>query len=146
MHQFGPDEGEGQLRFGVSYADGRSTQDSRWPFDEDVGDGPILVPGGGSGGGTEHRQSYWLWPLPPPGPVTFHLLWPDAGIAETSTSIDAAVFIDAAAAAETLWEPLTPEEEREEARALHRRFSSGSFSVSHVAFNAESDEDEDEDD
>ena len=140
MHRWG-DDSEGQMRFGVSYADGRSTHDSRWPHELDVGDGPILVPGGGGGGGTEFKWSYWLWPLPPPGPVTFHLLWEDAGIAETSTSVDAAVFIDAASRAETLWEPLSPEEEQEQARAMHRRMSRGSsFSLGHVAFAASEEE------
>lgn len=136
-----PDEGDGAMRFGVSFADGRSTEQGRWPSDDDAGDGPILYPAGGSGGGDVYRQSLWLWPLPPPGPLTFHLLWEDAGIAETSTSVDAAVFIEAAARAETLWEPLSPEEEREHARAMHRRFSSGSgFSMGTVRFAHHKDE------
>lgn len=115
-------EGPGALRVGVSFAEGRTTESARgaWTTNTDVGDGPILMPGGGGGGGGEYRMEFWLWPLPPPGPATFHCIWEDAGIAERSASVDASVFIDAARDAERLWEPLTPEEERAAMESNHR--------------------------
>lgn len=113
----------GGMRFGVSFADGRSTEGGHpWTSAHgDVGDGPVLLPGGGGGGGHSFRFHHWLWPLPPPGPVTFHLVWPAAGIDETSVSVDAGVFVDAARDATQLWQPLSPAEEQAQAMAMHRR-------------------------
>jgi hypothetical protein len=145
-HPFGEPSG-GELRFGVSFADGRSTEQGlpwRHGHDADVGDGPVLVPGGGGGGGHTWRHHHWLWPLPPRGPVTFHLVWPDAGIDERSVEVDAAVFVDAAAHAVQLWDPLTPEEEQAQAMAMHRRMSArGGSSFTLHSFGATEEDDDD---
>lgn len=135
---FGPHAGAGAMRLGVGFADGRRTE-GRPPLPAaqgDAGDGPVLVPGGGGGGGGSYRQSYWLWPLPPPGPLRFVVLWEDAGIPETSVEVDAQVFLDAAEQAETLWEPLTPEEEQAAHRAMVERHRSmgGAFSAGTLRF------------
>ena len=47
--------------------------------------------------------SYWLWPLPPPGPLALVVEWPAAGIPLSRTEIDASQVIEAAAEAEELW-------------------------------------------
>jgi hypothetical protein len=36
--------------------------------------------------GDTHR--YWLWPLPPPGPVTFSCRWPAYGIDRSDVVVD----------------------------------------------------------
>jgi hypothetical protein len=45
----------------------------------------------------------WLWPLPPPGPLTFVFTWAERGVAETQTHIDARELRDAVGQAEQLW-------------------------------------------
>lgn len=128
-----PDDGAGPLRIGVTFSDGRSTEAGwmGWPGPE-VGDGPILVSAGGGGGSHDYRQDMWLWPLPPAGSLTFHVVWEDGGIPETSTELDASVFIDASRDAERLWEPLSASEQREAFRALRHR--AGGFAIRSMTF------------
>ena len=140
-HMAGPGPRPGVLRLGVQYPDGRTTESNRVgagdPFAEPAG--PVLSFSGGGGGGGTWRQELWLWPLPPPGPLRFVVLWEDAGIEETAVEVDGQAFVDAAAEAEALWEPMTPEEEAAAHQAMfdrHRRASGGGFSVSSVAFGA----------
>jgi hypothetical protein len=64
--------------------------------------GPTLMPRGGGGGGLTYEFGYWLWPLPPAGPLRFACAWPDEGIEETTAELDAAIR-DAAARAVELW-------------------------------------------
>jgi hypothetical protein len=42
---------------------------------------------------------YWVWPLPPPGPLTFVVEWPAHGIAESRAELDTQPILDAAARA-----------------------------------------------
>jgi hypothetical protein len=112
MGPFGED-----FRLGVAYADGGKWTGFRFPA------GPLEAPpapnvmfNGGGGGGNHFSQRLWLWPLPPAGPVTFAVSWPSMGVAERTIDIDGEVFRAAAAEAEQLWEPLTPEEQE-----AHRR-------------------------
>jgi hypothetical protein len=48
-------------------------------------------------------MSFWLWPLPPAGPLTWHATWPDRGIDETSITVDASDLAEAASQAKQLW-------------------------------------------
>jgi len=59
---------------------------------------------GGGGGGSEWRQRLWVWPLPPPGPLTFACEWPAAGIELTLVETDAQLVIDASERAQQLFE------------------------------------------
>jgi hypothetical protein len=105
-HTAGPAELPPELfRFGVQFADGRkaTTVGNPFPPGEDV-QGPVLLPRGGGGGGRDWDQAYWVWPLPPPGPVAFVCEWPAHGVEETRHEIDSAVVLDAAASAEMLWD------------------------------------------
>ena len=61
--------------------------------------GPSLVTRGGHGGGLSYEFGYWLWPLPPAGPLRFACTWPDE---ETIAELDAPIR-DAAARAVELW-------------------------------------------
>jgi hypothetical protein len=90
---------------GLQFADGRKAAN--------FGRGPALAPGtepgvvlmtAGLGGGLRHRSwSYWVWPLPPAGPVTFVCEWAAAGIAEARADLDAQRILDAAARSVPLW-------------------------------------------
>jgi hypothetical protein len=51
-----------------------------------------------------HRsRTYWVWPLPPAGPMTFVCEWTAFGIRETRTEVDTKLILDAAAQSIKLW-------------------------------------------
>ena len=98
------------LRFGVQFADGSKVTNlpgfgrgRPTPGDEPP-PGPVMQQRGGGGGGGEWRQRLWIWPLPPPGPLTFACEWPAAGIKLTLAEVDAQLVIDAAGRAQQLFE------------------------------------------
>ncbi|GIH07950.1 hypothetical protein Rhe02_60170 [Rhizocola hellebori] len=93
------------LRLGLQFADGGKVTNlpgraHPWHA-EPVG--PIMLAEGGGGGNRGYSLQHWVWPLPPPGPLTFVCEWPHFQIGQTETSIDAEVVIDAAARAVVLW-------------------------------------------
>jgi hypothetical protein len=49
------------------------------------------------------RMGMWLWPLPPPGPVTFVTAWEEFAVAEAAVSLDADELVAAAGRAVRLW-------------------------------------------
>ncbi|MCU1486260.1 MAG: hypothetical protein JWN67_3006 [Actinomycetia bacterium] len=109
-------------RIGVAYSDGSKWQGHQDPFDPlRPPKAPNVAFNSGGGGGNHWSHRLWLWPLPPPGPVTFALAAPSIGIAETTTSVEGEVLRAAAAEAEQLWEPLTPEEQQAHQRAAIAR-------------------------
>jgi hypothetical protein len=93
------------LRFGVEFADGgKATNTAGRPLGLDAEpSGPVLIGGGGGGGGGNWRQSVWIWPLPPPGPLTFVCEWPAAGVALTRHEIDAQLVLDAASRSQEIF-------------------------------------------
>jgi hypothetical protein len=99
------------LRFGIQFSDGRkaTTVGDAFPraLDDEEPSGPILNQGGGRGSDGEYESEFWLWPLPPPGPVTFAVEWPAREIELTKQQVDASVFIEASKESEVLW----PEED-----------------------------------
>jgi hypothetical protein len=93
------------LRLGVQFADGgTATNLGGYPdFSATDRTGPLLMHDSGGGGGRRYDMNYWVWPLPPPGPVTFVCEWPAKAIAESRAEVDAQVIRDAAARALPLW-------------------------------------------
>jgi len=99
------------LRLGIQLSDGgkATTLYPGFPFPVPSGcdsppAGPILGGGGGGGGGDAGwNYRYWVWPLPPEGPLAFVCEWPIADIPETRSEIDSAHIRDAAADAVSLW-------------------------------------------
>ena len=101
------------LRLGIQLSDGRKATNLNpgfWdPSNPDTPPpAPNLCGGGGSGGGDgsggwQGQYGYWVWPLPPEGPLAFVCEWPIADIPETRTEIDSALLRDAAADAVTVW-------------------------------------------
>lgn len=104
----------GDLRIGIQWPDGRQCEaDEQWgpPFTDDRPDSYRLTSQGGGGGGLTYIWKLWLWPLPPPGPVTIHVLWEQRGIPETATDVDVTPFVTSAADATILWPlPAPPED------------------------------------
>jgi hypothetical protein len=64
----------------------------------------VLRPGAGGGSGSAHRLSFWLWPLPPDGPLTWAAQWLDGNLPENTVQVDAMVLEVAASEAEQLWD------------------------------------------
>ncbi len=101
------------LRLGIQLSDGgkATTRYPGFPFPGPSGRdippaGPIL---GGGGGDAGWNYRYWVWPLPPEGPLAFVCEWPIADIPETRSEIDSTLLRDAAADAIIVW----PENESE---------------------------------
>lgn len=102
------------LLVGVELPDGRratSLRSAGWPGPgaEEVSDAPALSSTGGGGGGRSYDQSYWLHPVPPPGPLVVVCSWPAFGIPEGRATVDGAALADAASRVLVLW-PDEPEE------------------------------------
>ncbi|MDG4778725.1 hypothetical protein O7614_03580 [Micromonospora sp. WMMD961] len=106
MRRFGagplPDE---LLRFGVQFSDGLvATNLARPPLAQMPEPAtPVLLHQGGSGTNRRNDMRYWIWPLPPPGPLTFVCEWPTFKIPESRVTVDAQPIIDAANRAVELW-------------------------------------------
>jgi hypothetical protein len=94
------------LRFGIEFADATKATNTSGRFPgspEERPSGPVMTPGGGGGGGAVWRQTLWVWPLPPAGPMTFVCEWPAAAIALTRREIDAQLVLDAATRAQVIF-------------------------------------------
>jgi hypothetical protein len=93
------------LRFGVEFGDGRkaTTLGGSGMLVEGMPEGPVLSQGSGGGSPDYWEQSFWLWPLPPPGSLSFVVEWPAFGIELTRHEIDAQPILDAAGGSEPLW-------------------------------------------
>jgi hypothetical protein len=94
-------------RLDVRFADSRSTvahSDPSYPYDE-APNNPLLVFIRGGGSPNDMRNQLWLWPLPPPGPLTLTVNWPEEGVVDHTIVLDATELVAAADRAERLWGP-----------------------------------------
>jgi hypothetical protein len=93
------------LRFGVEFADGRRATNVGPPMWSvaAASEGPMLHPGGGGAGASTAHETYWAWPLPPPGPLAFVCEWPKYGVPLTRRDIDSELLLAAATQAIELW-------------------------------------------
>jgi hypothetical protein len=94
------------LRFGVQLGDGTTATnlDRRHPRRGEQPEGALLTPhGGGGGGGLRFDQGWFLWPLPPPGLITYVCEWPLFEIPETRVEATSDALIEAASSAVELW-------------------------------------------
>src|SRR5579875_1698377 len=88
---------ESMLRFGIEFADGgRVSNVGGHGHRQGEPDGPVLWGMGGGGGGGRWHQDFWIWPLPPAGPLSFVCEWPAAELALTRVDVDGQELIDAA--------------------------------------------------
>jgi hypothetical protein len=99
------------LRFGVQFADGTSATNlgERHVAPDASLSPPVLMQQGGGGGGRRSDMRYWVWPLPPAGPMTLVVEWPWKGIAESRAEVDTQPILDAASRAIQVF----PEDEEE---------------------------------
>ena len=94
------------LRFGIEFSDGSKATNLQesWGDPSRQPPSPVLMPGGGGGGAGNWETQFWVWPLPPEGPLAFVCEWPASEIPLTRLEVDAALVREAAAQAEILWE------------------------------------------
>ena len=102
-----------RLKWGFELADGRRvTNVGPFPpvFDEPAHkpDRPVLVQGGGSGGDRSVDADYWLWPLPPAGPLRVACQWLAQGIEMSVQELQTQPFLDAARRARPIWPESEP--------------------------------------
>jgi hypothetical protein len=97
------------MRLGIQFADGRKVANlGRAPEPSGSMPGGLLLrPLSFGGSRLDRNRSYWVWPLPPPGPVTFAFEWAAFGIGENRVEIDGQLIIDAAAQSVRLWDDST---------------------------------------
>jgi hypothetical protein len=106
------------LRIGFEFADGRRASNLgglrahgqiMTPDAEPTE--PVLMPTGGGGSETgtglvSLRPAYWLWPLPPSGPLQIASEWPIVAIPLTTMEVDGGKLVEAARRPIDLWSPL----------------------------------------
>ena len=97
-----------QLRFRVQFADERkAAQDDEAGLRSGLG--PMLIVNGfeGSSGGPDGREdvrlTLWIWPLPPPGPVTIGCSWPGSGLQNAGLVLDSGSMRVAASQTQPFW-------------------------------------------
>lgn len=95
-----------RLLLGFQFADGTKatnvSRDSGWIGG--TGSKPPQLLGKGASRGDGHsRHMYWLWPLPPIGPLEFVCRWPAAGIPLTRSELDSGAIIEAASRARVIF-------------------------------------------
>ncbi len=93
------------LHIGLRFADGRKVANVGWVPDPagSVSGNLILSPVSFGGGMLQRSRSYWVWPLPPAGAMTFVCEWAAFGIPETSKDVDTQPILRAAAQSIKLW-------------------------------------------
>jgi hypothetical protein len=92
------------LRFGAEFADGRRATTVGGPRPPDSSPDIVLMQRGGGGGSSGWELGFWLWPLPPEGPLTLAVEWPSQGVDLTTAEVDTAPIREASARSEKLWE------------------------------------------
>jgi len=101
-----------QLRLGVQFSDGsKATNVGAAPGfvgRDERPQAPVLHPQGGGGSPGSWRMGYWVWPLPPAGPLAFVCEWSAASIPLTRYEIDAQIVLDASARAQEIFAPGMP--------------------------------------
>lgn len=94
------------LRLGILFADGRraaTTARDSWPDEEADPGRLVLRQGSGSASAGRYDSDFWVYPLPPEGPVTFVASWLRYGVAETRAEVDGTAIRAAAGRAVILW-------------------------------------------
>ena len=93
------------LHVGLRFADGKKAANvGRVP--EPAGSaatGLIMNPVSFGGGHRHQDRSYWVWPLPPVGPLTFVCAWAAFDIPEMRAGTDAQLIVDAAKRSVQIW-------------------------------------------
>jgi hypothetical protein len=94
-----------RLHFGFAFADGTEATNVRSGHGVDrESSTPKLSGMGASSGGGHAHSSFWLWPLPPPGPIEAFCEWRAAGLELSRTELDGEAIAAAAGRARRIFE------------------------------------------
>lgn len=94
----------GRFRLGCRFSDGRTVATgTRIAVVPQASEGPVLLLLDAQAAPLKWSGTYWLHPVPPPGPVVLGCQWPDRAIPETLVEIDPQPLIAAAATAGPVW-------------------------------------------
>jgi hypothetical protein len=99
-HDRADDDG---LHFGLAFADGSKATNAEPGMSSRDDPSPALRMMGGGGSGNRYGRSFWLWRLPPAGPVEVVFEWRAAGMAMSRHELDAEAIVAAAGRAETIF-------------------------------------------
>ncbi len=66
--------------------------------------GPVIGQLGGGGGGKRMDFQYWVWPLPPDGPLSISCAWLKGGMAASWSNVDGSAIRDAGSNSASVWE------------------------------------------
>jgi hypothetical protein len=93
------------MHIGLQYADGRKIGDvGHLPSAAgSLAGGLLLRPTSFGAGLWQKSRVYWVWPLPPPGPLAFVFEWARFGISEQQTVTDGQLVVDAARLSYQIW-------------------------------------------
>ena len=94
------------LRLGIQFSTGEKAANTELRATRDTGGepvGPTMKNRVAGAGALSRDWTYWVSPLPPPGPLAFVCAWPAFGIAESRAELDAALILDAARDSISLW-------------------------------------------
>lgn len=64
---------------------------------------PVILHRSSGGGGSRWHMKYWVWPMPPEGPLEVFFSWPAHGVDEASITIDVTELHERATEAVPLW-------------------------------------------
>jgi len=98
------------LWFAMQYADGTRVTNARLrPDGLSTVVASLSSPSGlrfteGHGSEGQYELRYWIWPLPPHGPLVIESAWPAASLGPSRIELDAAPIIDAAAHARVIFD------------------------------------------
>jgi hypothetical protein len=90
-------------RAGVTHETIASVAIAEGDEEPDLPEAPVLMPRGGGGGSQRWSQSFWLWPLPPEGPLSFVCEWPALDIPLSRSAIETTAIRAAAQRSRPLW-------------------------------------------
>ena len=106
------EQSEDGLRLGLEFSDGRRAEiGAPHPHPEQAESGALVVMSAGGGGSERSWHSrFWVYPLPPAGPLSFVAAWPAFGVTEVRLELEAEAILSAASRALVLWleEPGAP--------------------------------------
>jgi hypothetical protein len=93
------------FHFGLQFSDGGKVmgRPGHRPDRGSEPNGPVLYPFAGGGAPHSFFSRWWMWPLPPAGPLEFVCEWSAFEVAESRVGIDAQLILDAARRSVRLW-------------------------------------------